>query len=148
VHEHTIPEIRDIYEVRLALEGLAARLAAERASGELLMNLQRTLPAENWPSPGTGPAPEQLTGVQNAEFHDAIVEAAQNPRLLQMVRQSREYAFNERLAKLYTPAELRAASESHRQLVSALLARNGELAETVARAHVRESFAIIESRLG
>src|SRR5436190_22723903 len=32
VYEHTIDQIRDIYETRIALEGYATRLAAERAT--------------------------------------------------------------------------------------------------------------------
>ncbi|MBO0788262.1 MAG: GntR family transcriptional regulator, partial [Actinobacteria bacterium] len=36
VREHTGTEIREIYEVRAALEGMSARLAAVRASGDAI----------------------------------------------------------------------------------------------------------------
>jgi DNA-binding GntR family transcriptional regulator len=140
VHEHTIAEIRQIYEIRLALEGYAARLAAERGDLDYLRSLDdRFHEPEDLSS-------QHLTGELNTEFHDAIVIASKNARLLDLVRQSREYAFNERIAKVYTPEELRRASEDHRELIAAVLQQDGDLAEEIARRHVRNSLKIIEAR--
>src|SRR3954462_6517675 len=74
VYEHTIDQIRDIYETRMALEGYATRLAAERATPQQVLALDAIPRA----SAGTLPAPrEHLVGV-NARFHDAIVDASGN----------------------------------------------------------------------
>jgi DNA-binding GntR family transcriptional regulator len=98
VREHTPDEIRELYEIRAALEGMAARLAAERASDQEIAAIA-AIHAEVAVEP-LRQDKTYLVG-NNDRFHTAILDAG-NVRLAELVRQSREHFFNHRLAALYT----------------------------------------------
>lgn len=140
VREHTPDEIGEIYEARAALEGFAASLAARRATEEELERI-RTIHAG-----AAGTARERLVEINDA-FHDAILDAAHSERLSELARQSREYYFNYRIANLYSDAEAEAAVAQHATIVDALLARDGEAAETASREHVLDALEVIRDKL-
>jgi DNA-binding GntR family transcriptional regulator len=84
VREHTPDEIGEIYEVRAALESYAAWLAAERAGDEELERIRAIHADADSPEPRT--ARDHLVEV-NDDFHEAIVVAAHNTRLIELARQ-------------------------------------------------------------
>lgn len=145
VREHTPDEIREIYEVRAGLEGMAARLACERADDaqiEAIVAVHRDddtdLVARS--------ARDHLVEVNDA-FHAAIGAAAGNARLATLIGQSRQHFFNHRIAELYSDAEARASVGGHGRLVAALRARDADAAERVMREHVLEALRVTLSKL-
>lgn len=143
VHEHAPAEIRAIYEVRAGLEGYAARLAAERAGQEELDALAGLYPADD---SALALAPDAQVEL-NERFHDGVIAAAGNPRLARLCRDSRQYYFNYRIARLYTDDDTRLSIGGHRQIVTALAARDGAAAEEAARAHVDRALEIVLGKL-
>lgn len=141
VHEHTPAEIRDIYEVRAALEGFAARLASERITDD-----QRKVLSSVVDTTGELKNPSQRVRA-NEEFHDRIVAIADNKRLADLLIRNRHYYFNLQVASLYSPDELAVSAGQHAQVVKAVCDRDGQAAEEVARSHVLSALAIIMSRL-
>jgi len=133
VHEHSAEEIREIYDVRAALEGYAARLAAERRSDDA---------ADEIVVAGAQDAAEFLapprTGFveYNERFHDLVVAAAENGRLVETIRRTRAYYFNHRIAAVYSPQEIVDASDGHRAIADAVRRGDGAAAERLTREHV------------
>lgn len=144
VREHTPEEIAEIYEVRAALESLAARLAAERGSDEEIERIRAIHADEESAEPRT--ARQHLVEV-NDDFHQAILEAAHNRRLDELARQSREYFFNHRIALLYSDDEAEASVEGHEAIVRALIARDGDAAATAMERHIRQALELIRAKL-
>jgi DNA-binding GntR family transcriptional regulator len=144
VLEHTGAEIREIYEARAALEGYCARLAAERASDAQLKDIasfhrdeaKRILKSSR----------QHLVEV-NDHFHDAIVAAAQNRRLADMIHRNRAYYFNFRIAQLYSDDEADTSIAGHQAIVRALLQRDSNRAEREMRAHIDLALAVILAKL-
>jgi DNA-binding GntR family transcriptional regulator len=132
VYEHTADEIKEIYEVRAANEGYAARLCCERASDDQLQAIASAHTAVNRAS-----AEERVSA--NDAFHDQINNACGNQRLIKLITENRLFHFNLRLAAAYTPEELERSSEQHTELVAAVLARDGDRAEAVVRTHVLDA---------
>ncbi len=60
-----------------------------------------------------------------------------------MIRRSRQFYFNHRVAQLYGSDELMEAFSDHEEIIEALLARDADRAERVARRHVEEGLAVI-----
>ena len=143
VHEHSRDEIRSIYEVRAALDGYAAFLAAGRATAGELDALEGLYPA--------GEAALALDpDVQvelNERFHDGVIAAAGNPRLGQLSRASRQYYFNYRIARQYDAEETRESIEGHRRILAALARRDGRAAESRAREHVDYALEIVLTKI-
>jgi DNA-binding GntR family transcriptional regulator len=143
VHEHSPEEIRALYEVRAALEGYAAFLAAARAGEAELRALEALYP------PGDAavalPPDEQVE--LNERFHDGVIAAAGNPRLAQLCAASRQYYFNHRIARRYDVEETRRSIEGHRRILAALARGDGPAAEAQAREHVDYALTIVLAKV-
>ena len=141
VYEHSKQEIEEIYEVRLALEGYAARLASQRISDAQVEELARL----REPAAADG----QLTAriEHNENFHNQLVTIAGNNRLASTLAHNRNFAFNRQVASLYTPDDLAVSGTQHTRLVQAVLARDGDAAERIAREHIQSALEIIVARL-
>ena len=126
---------RELFEMRMALEGVACRLAAERMTTDAIDELLRELELNRQrPLTSTG---EQVAPTRIFDLHESIVRSCGNNRiidalcgdlyhLLRMYR-SRSGAVRERKNQAYA---------EHWQIVRALRTRDGELAESLMRSHV------------
>jgi len=143
VYEHTIDQIRDIYETRAALEGFAARLAALRATPQQLDAIAAILRD----SEGILHSPrEHLVGVNN-RFHDAIDLASGNHQLIAFIKRYRLYYFTYRVAAMYTDDEAAASRDQHERLAAVLLTRDADRAEAITREHIATALQVIQDKL-
>jgi DNA-binding GntR family transcriptional regulator len=138
VREYTIEEIRDIYEVRAALEEMAARLAAARASDEDIESIERI----GAHTDTTANGPREVIVDLNDAFHEAIMVAAGNPRLQNINQRNSEHFFNYNIARLYSHEEAAAAIAGHAAMLSAIKKRDGDAAAAASRDHVFEALEI------
>lgn len=146
VYEHSRAEIREIYDIRAALEGYAARLACLRGNDEqigALMAAKAELAGSNSANDGVGD--DQV--VHNERFHDLVVAAAGNERLTALVQRNRLYFFNYRIASLYTAADVAEYHRQHLALLEAIGARDADRAERLTREHVDHALELIVTRL-
>lgn len=135
VREHDPESVREIYEVRAALEGMAAWLTAARASDEEIQRIT-DLGAHHL---DLARAPRQELVDANSEFHSALLTAAANPRLERINRRNSEHFFNYRIAQLYSNDEAHDSVVGHAKIVEALQQRDADAADAAARAHVFEA---------
>ncbi|MDT3698752.1 MAG: GntR family transcriptional regulator [Thermincola sp.] len=132
----SMKDIADVFEIRAAMEGLAAGLAAERITEEELEQLERILVkigecVQNKDL-------EKLIEV-DTEFHDTLYKACRNERLVQIVSNLREQIQRARTASLSTPGRSKYALEEHKKIVEAVSERNVELAQMLARDHIENA---------
>lgn len=129
----SMKDIADVFEIRAALESLAAALAAERITEEELEALERSLVqvAECTEANNL----DALINV-DTDFHDILYKASRNERLVQIISNLREQIQRFRTTSLSHPGRMRDALEEHRKLVEALSVRNVELARHLAREHI------------
>jgi DNA-binding GntR family transcriptional regulator len=138
VYEHSIAEIREIYEVRAALEGYSARLACRRATeAELAELTELRVEAAN------ADLESDKRVDLNEHLHDTVLRFAHNGTLLKQARTSRLFFFNRRVAQLYTQADLRVSATQHQALLDAILHRDAPAAEAAAREHVEYALELI-----
>jgi DNA-binding GntR family transcriptional regulator len=130
----SMKEAGDVYEVRTALEGFAARKAAERRKPSDLDRLQQivdegrgALQAEAWP---------ELTRL-NSAFHEAIAAATGNDHLVGLMA-----GYGLKLAWIFSGSAQRrgsAAWNEHEEIVAAIADGDGELAEILTARHIARS---------
>lgn len=131
-------DAREIMDVREMVDGLAARVLAQRGMsaevGERLEALAAGMRA-------VAQRDKHRFLVANADFHVAIVEATGHARLQQfvpLVRMSSEVVY----VRLQNQgARLRRSAEEHTEILAAIRAGDAEHAERLARAHVRAAAA-------
>lgn len=137
VREFTAEEMRQNAEVRMALEGYAANLAATRGSAAQIARLEAIYAARL----ALRSSDEELRVRTNREFHDAVMEAADNERLSDAIH-SGQFYFNAPIARLTTGDELALGNADHGAVLDAIRKRDGEAAERAMRAHIKRTFAV------
>ncbi len=135
-----LDEAVELYELREVLDGLAARLAARRASPRSVATLERAL--DRMARCLTEANPNQWFAA-HVLFHEEIVRAAGNRRLkmlLPVVRLSIRH-FHPLL--LRTERRLGQAYLEHRQIFDAIATHDAEAAEREARGHIASAREIV-----
>jgi DNA-binding GntR family transcriptional regulator len=144
VSKPTREEIEDYYTISGALEGLAARLAVERARPEELEHLkdlhkllkeacQKRDPARYFDA--------------NNRFHRSIAEIARNERLFRLVDQLRQDIQKTRILALRLPERLDYSMREHDQILDAFLKKNPELAESTMVRHLKNQMQTLQKAL-
>ncbi len=131
-----VPDLEQLSEMRLALEGLSARLAAQRATDDDLVVLE-ALRREQASTPADDS--RRLFEVDH-KFHQAVARAAHNKYLAEGLE--RLFGLSQRLWYLALPklGFLPGAVEKHLDLVQAIKDSDGDLAEQIMRHHVQEFY--------
>ena len=143
VYEYRQDEIREVYEVRMAQEGFAARLACERASDEEIADLERRYLAGRRPQAQGDPSMVD----SNDRFHAGIVALARNRRLADLIERNRVYFFNNQVALLYGPDDIETSHQQHLNLIEAVRHRDPDWAEQATRDHIQHALTLIMDRL-
>lgn len=129
-------EILEGYVIRGALEGVAARLAAQRATdvdlAKLEILLEAITAAEKTADTG---ALVRLSG----EFHFQIWRMAGNRRLLKMMRDMEDSIGRFQRLTLLTPGRFAHGMDEHRAMLEAIRRRDADRAEEIARDHMHEA---------
>jgi DNA-binding GntR family transcriptional regulator len=145
VREHTPEEISEIHEVRAALEGMAAYLAAKRATDGQIARVVE-LHAHATETDALASEPGLYLVEYNDAFHDAVVTCASNERLRHFIRQNREFFFSYRLARMYSFDEAKASIAGHEEVVRALTSRDADGAEAAMREHILQARDVVISK--
>jgi len=138
VRRPSADEITQVYTIRSALEGIAARWAAEKATPTLVAQLRQKAEELNQATIAADDAAPSVVG-QAIDFHVAIAQAAGSPelqRLLQSLGNQIKFVMAAGLASL-TRRRAEEIHAEHLALIDAIAERDGDRAERLASAHVR-----------
>ncbi len=132
VADISITDLQKIFEVRLPLERVCVRLAAQRASEGLLLEMHAVLGELEAAPPGDARA---LMAIDE-RFHYLIYKAAGNEFLYEIL--ARLHSLSLRLWHLALDrlGDVSAALRQHAAIAEALKARDGERAEKLLEEHV------------
>lgn len=140
VREFSLEDIVQAYEIRAALEGLAARRAAQTGlshqqmeaaeaallAGDLLMEKERF-----------GPDDRSHYGQVNKTFHDVIHTAGGSSMIRDMLRISEQVAPSSHHNVIaFELRDVRRRHDDHHRIYEAILTRDGGRAEILMRDHV------------
>ncbi len=134
----TAHEVLEVYAVRTALDGLAARLASAES-----------LPADRahlaWINDRFAEAaaradPAALSQT-NIAFHEALCQAAHNSLLLRFTCQIHDWVRRFGETTLAYPGRASAAVAEHRAILDAIAAGDGDAAERRAREHMEHALS-------
>jgi DNA-binding GntR family transcriptional regulator len=132
-------DLEQLFLVREALEGMAARLAAERMVAEERKQLSELLDHHaSQPELAAGSAYYQRS--RDDDFHFTIVRGARCERLQQMLLDEVYYQLRiHRLRSSARPGRAQQALSEHREILEALYSRNPDVAEGTMRHHIRNA---------
>ncbi|MBT1063714.1 GntR family transcriptional regulator [Bowmanella sp. Y26] len=135
----------ELYEVREALEGMAARLAARNMTDQEIADLNALL-NQHFQEVKGGESYYQEAG--DVDFHYRIIQGSKNQHLTNMLTNGIYH-----LVRMYrvqlgmAGPRVTTAFDEHRHIVQAICNRDEELAEMLMRRHITYSRKNIEQKL-
>ena len=126
----TRQEAENIYQIRAGLEGLAMSLAVRLRTPKLVGKLRRmhekmVLAAEK--------GKDNLYQSMNQKFHEMIVNACGNPRLIQLIRTFDKQTVRYRIAVMIGPGWMENSTRIHKKIIAAFEEGDADAAERIRR---------------
>jgi DNA-binding GntR family transcriptional regulator len=126
--------VAEVLEIREALEGLVARLAAQRMDKPTLDALRACLHRVD-ATPESSRQPIQYTRAEE-DFHAILLDACGNQMLKNMMEVVNAHLKLIRVRTVVLPGRARKSVEEHHQILKAIEKRDVSLAEEIMRKHV------------
>lgn len=138
-------DIREIFEVRRALEESAARLAAERGDAAAFADLARDFARVDLPGGGRSGGADVRDAYYAliARFDLALDTAVANDYLTAALRTVRTHLVRVRRLARDNPGRLAASVSEHRLIASAIAARDADLAAHATHVHLHNALTNI-----
>jgi DNA-binding GntR family transcriptional regulator len=140
-------DIKDIYTIRIAIEGICAMWAAERITPEQARELENLVELQEFYSAKN----EILQIVQlDTKFHEIIYDISGSRTLRNTLHSFHVHVKRARESSFFSAGRTKAAVEEHRELFEAISSKNGQLAKTLMEKHITNArdniLSIIESK--
>ena len=131
-------DVRELFQIREALEGIATKISVSRFTKEELDEFESALDTEDLDKA------EEV----GRKLHQTILEKAGNKRISSLIdvlrsQIERMYFFAKNL-----PGREKRSLEEHREILRALKMKNGELAEKAMRKHMVSTLRTVIESLG
>lgn len=133
VAQITWKNLKDVLEVRRALDVLAIELACERMEKEELARLYQA--CEKFRE-ATLTNDARVIAQADVDFHDLIVESTRNNRLMQLVNNLSEQMYRYRFEYIKDASQHERLVKEHYEMYDSILNKNMERAAKVVRQHI------------
>lgn len=134
-------EIDEMFTLRQMLEGHAAERAATRLSDEQIEELARINATLHEAVALKKPDVARFLDA-NRLFHEAVTDAANSPRLGQILAMLVEQPVVLHTAREYSIEDLKQSARDHDELIAAFRARDPNWARAVMGSHLRRAFHV------
>ena len=136
-------DIHDIYYIRSYLEGLAARWACEYISDAQIEALEEIIYLSEFHAKKQHH--EQVVELDN-KFHEMIYQASNSKMLNHLLSDFHHYVQRVRMITLAQTQRAEKSNEEHKAILNAIMERDGDRAESLANAHIRNTIQNINDR--
>ena len=133
VAQFTEKDIQDVLEVRAALDALAAKIACKRMDDRTFLKLQLAIAEYSYAAKNK----ELQTMIEkDVAFHDIIIEATQNDKLIQIFNNLKEQVNRYRITYLKNTEDSETVVAEHTAILEALKNKDEEMASNLASKHI------------
>ncbi|MGN0326030.1 MAG: GntR family transcriptional regulator [Lachnospiraceae bacterium] len=144
VSQITAKGLKDVLEVRTALEELAIKLACDRISEEQLKRLETAMGEFE---KAIYSKKEVKIAEADVRFHDIIVEASGNDRLLQMTSNLSEQFYRYRYEYVKDAGRHEELMQEHRDMYESIARKDKKKAAEIVHLHITNQEMAIASKL-
>lgn len=137
-------DVINVFQIRAQLEPLAASLAATHRTDEELEELSDL--CERMFQLVRDASFDELAD-HNARFHEVLLQASDNPQLLQVARPLLLRPLALRVYRFYDEQAVRRALTYHREITDAVAAQAPQWAQVTMLGHIRASEALLRNSL-
>ena len=143
VRRLTLREMKELFQIRVGLETLAAHLATEAMADPAVRARFEREVTPIWQEHPRAAGPEYIE--ENHLFHDAVVTASGNEQLLRLTRQLRLPVLLYQVTATLKAESIAASLAEHRAIARAILAGDSEQAQAHVRAHLQRALILAEA---
>jgi len=149
VRQVSLEEISQIYDVRILIEGHAAKLAATNAKPHDVLALENLCMSFDAFMANNDGLPEQTQRLMdlNNDFHTKIVDIAGNTILARTLKFALQVPGIYRTYYWYDDDNRRSTSQFHRRIVDAIREKDTATAERLMQEHLTKAQALIVATL-
>jgi len=134
VRDISLRDAEETYELKGVLEALAARLAVEHCSSDLIRTLEGINDVLYREVEEQTLSAKEIIDINN-NFHLTITEACNNKKLIQQIVALRRQTLRYNYVFLSTVSRLRQSAEEHQAIITALAHRNADEVERLLKLH-------------
>lgn len=137
-------DISDMYEIRVRTEGLASRWAANTISEEGKRELREIVELQEFYT-----SKKDVDNIKNmdSKFHEIVYKNCESVVLSDMLHQLHKKLIKYRRASVSNNERAFQSTKEHREILDAILAGNGDLAEKLTVQHVKNAKRNIEKTI-
>jgi len=129
-------DIEDIYLLRIRIEGLSSRLAAENMTGEELEQLRDVVEEEEFHTYKNNTGKILLL---DSRFHDIIFKSSKSKMIIHLLSTFHDYIRRARYSSLSSGDRAIEALKEHRAIYEAIAARDPDSAEELTVKHIEKA---------
>ena len=133
-------DIDDMFEIRLALEGLAIQLAIERMDDEHLKVIKEVYTTMEF---YTQMDDAEKVSELNIQFHNSIYQATQSKYFAQLLKDINYYVSVTSRHSILRPQRLDTAIVEHKAILDAIIAKDRTLAKKMIKRHIRATQMLV-----
>ncbi len=126
-------DIEDVYAIRMSIEGLAAKLSAEKITDDELKALEKIVDLQEFYLIKNNT--EQIWKL-DGEFHKIIYESSRSRPLRYMLSNFHNYIKNARDISIQSAGRAEKTVAEHKAILEAIRNKNGPLAESLTAEHI------------
>lgn len=144
VAQITEKSMRDVLELRRALDALCAELACDRITEEEKQKLRR---ACDQFEDATKTHDTKVIAEADVALHDIIIHATENERLINLIQNLSEQMYRYRFEYIKEESKHAQLVEEHRIIYQSIINRDKETAAQMAKLHVDNQEAVIMNQI-
>lgn len=134
-------DIDDMFEIRLALEGLAIEFAIDRMDEEHLNKIKEIFELMEF---YTMKDDQKKIALLNIEYHDAIYQATRSQYFAQLLKDINYYVSVTSRHSISQPERLDTALEEHKAIFDAIIAKDKKSAREMIKRHIRSTQMLVK----
>ncbi|MBB6218574.1 DNA-binding GntR family transcriptional regulator [Anaerosolibacter carboniphilus] len=138
-------QIKEIFNIRGVLEGLAVRLAIDNSDALMIADLEKII-SEMETAIKDGDIDKQINC--NTRFHDYIVRKANSPMLTEMLQNIHEQIQRYRHQSLSLEGRAEVSLSEHKDIVQEIKEKNKYGAEIFMKKHIEKAGEALMKRMG
>lgn len=137
-------ELRDIYEIRLKIEGLVTKRATEKITDDALKELQHILELMEFYFQKND---VEHFVIQDEQFHQLIYHVSKSRTLKHILKDYHQYTERYRETSVMCTGRMKAALDEHKKIYEAMERREADTAQLAMEEHVSNAYENILKKL-
>ncbi|MDD4495543.1 MAG: GntR family transcriptional regulator [Eubacteriales bacterium] len=136
-------DVKDIYKIRMLVEGIASRRATENITPDELNELREAVELEEFYTSRNDIA--QLTK-QDTKFHDILFRSSKSWPLTHMLSTFHQYLQKTRNTSMSIPGRAEKTWQEHKAILQAIESGDADMAEQLTTQHIKNASMNLEKK--